>query len=229
MTGNGLAWAQLAPSVLRTLFAHAALFDRGMSANAEPMNESPDKESKPMHLQSLAIMASAVAFTALAAEPPATLMQQIQGVYKQRFPSGTIDGKETWTAEDIVEIVPMGPHHVYFRAELEFANGHICSLSGAAAYEEGGFVYRDTEYDAVWKQRCTLRVRLTDRSLQLTDVDTKSGEATCRMYCGMRGSFSDYRIARSTRRTIRYLSRLRASPQYQNALGQTAPPEKTRP
>lgn len=177
-----------------------------------------------MRFQALMLIAATAAITATAAEPPNTLMQAFSGVYKNRFPNGTIDGKETWMSEDIVEIVPIDARNIYFRAELQFSNGHICSLNGAAAYAHGGFIYRDAEFDPIWKQRCVLRLRLTDKDLQLTDLDPESGASTCRMYCGMRGSLSDYRIARSSRRTIRYLPRLKASAQYQNALGQIATP-----
>ncbi|WP_462386376.1 beta propeller repeat protein [Acidovorax sp. Q11] len=177
-----------------------------------------------MRFQALVLIAATAAITATAAEPPNTLIQAISGVYKYRFPNGTIDGKETWTSEDIVEIVPIDARNIYFRAELQFANGHICSLSGAASYDRGGFVYRDAEFDSIWKQRCVLRLRLTGKYLELTDPDPETGESTCRMYCGMRGSFLDYRIVRSSRRTIRYLPRLKASTQYHNALGQIAAP-----
>lgn len=167
-----------------------------------------------------AVMASSVG----AADAPRTTMQQMQGVYKARFPNGTIDGRERWISEDIVEIVPMDPSHIYFRAELAFSNGHRCGVSGAATYQQGGFVYRDPKYDTAFQQRCVLQLHLTGTDLVLNDADPQSGHSTCQQYCGMRGSLRDYRIARSKRRTIRYLPRLKASPQYQQALQQIAEP-----
>ena len=153
-----------------------------------------------------------------AAAPAVALMQQMQGVYKYRFPNSTIDGKEKWISEDVVEIVPMDDRHIYVRAELAFGNGHSCSINGAAAYESGAFVFHEPSQPPYGPLRCMLRVSLGEKHLQLTDIDPSKGEATCRMYCGARGSLSDYTIARSARREIRYLPRLKASPQYQEAL-----------
>lgn len=153
------------------------------------------------------------------ASPPQH-MQAMQGVYKQRFPNGTIDGKEKWMSEDVVEIVPMDSQHIYVRAELSFANGHVCSISGAASHTSKGFVYQAPAPDPVWKTQCTLRVTLTPKDLVLSDFDETTQQSTCQMHCGARGSLHHYAIERSTRRPIRYMPRLLASPQYQEALQQ---------
>ena len=150
-------------------------------------------------------------------------MQQMQGVYKHRFPNSTFDGKEKWISEDVVEIVPMDDRHIYVRAELAFGNGHSCSINGAATYENGTFVFHEALENAYGPQRCTLRVSVDPKLLRLTDVDPNTGDASCRMYCGARGSLSDYTIGRSARREIRYLPRLKASTQYQEALRQITP------
>lgn len=164
------------------------------------------------------------------AEPGATaVMTQIQGVYKHRFANASADGTERWTSEDVVELVPMDAKHLYVRAELAFANGHSCSISGAAAFEDGAFLLREPEAQRMGPQACVLRLEVGAQELRLTDLDRSGTAATCRMYCGARGSLSDYRIARSARRDIRYLARLQASPQYQDALRSLGQTPSSRP
>lgn len=156
--------------------------------------------------------------TVWAAADAPTMMKALQGVYKHRFPNGTVDGSEKWMSEDVVEIVPMDNRHIYVRAELAFGNGHRCSIHGAAEFNHGQFTLYDPMDNADGPQPCTLRVSMDEKFLRLTDIHPDTGNASCRMYCGARGSLSNYTIARSARRDIRYLPRLKASTQYQEAL-----------
>jgi len=143
---------------------------------------------------------------------PSSLIDEISGVYKLRFMNGGIAG-EKWQSEDIVEIVPYDDSSLYIRAHLEFFNGHLCSIWGIAKYDKGAFIYHDPEKPADGTPSCTLKVSANENSLVLTDIDS-SGLATCSSYCGARGSFSNYSIAKSLKRKIRYLERLKSSPQY---------------
>ena len=149
--------------------------------------------------------------------PAVSLINDLKGVYKHRFMGATYNGSETWQAEDVVEIVPFDDSHIYVRASLEFDNGHLCGIWGIAEYENGAFVYHEPEKLRQGDPSCTLRVSATKNDLLLTDIDSTSEDSTCRMHCGARGSLANYTIARSSKRKIRYLERLKASRQYLEA------------
>ena len=170
-----------------------------------------------------------LAFTlaAQAADTPSSrLIGEMQGVYKHRFKNGVIspgkapgEADEAYESEDVVEIVPYDDSHVYLRAELQFYNGHQCSIAGIAGYENGAFVYHDPAKPLAGKPPCTLNVALTGKNLMLDDRITADGPSSCTiMYCGARGSLSGYTIAKSSKRKIRYLDRLKVSIEYSQAV-----------
>lgn len=156
-------------------------------------------------------------FAEAADRSSAALIEELHGVYKFRFKNGLVTG-ESYQSEDIVEIVPFDDSHIYIRAHLEFANGHQCSIWGIAGYEDGTFVYREPENTSIMTPSCTLKISATKEKLILTDVDSATGHSTCSSHCGARGSFFNYSIARSSKRKIRYLERLKASSQYLEAV-----------
>jgi hypothetical protein len=95
-----------------------------------------------------------------------------------------------------------------------------------AGYENGKFVYHDPEpaLDA-GKPSCTLAVWSDGKKLHLDDRAGKEEEASCRSYCGARGSLSDYQVDVSAKRKIRYMDKLKASREYAEAvqaLGKTS-------
>jgi len=177
----------------------------------------------PALLSSLLSSAALLPALTWAAEPvsPAQLMREIDGVYKKRFTSGMIvpgqDKDEPYQAENIVEIVPYDDQHVYLRAHLDFYNGHTCDIAGMAGFEHGAFVYHDPEPPLPKERPCVLRLHVTDKRLMLTDRETPDAEATCRAYCGARGSL-DYEIDLDQRRQIGYLARLKGSKKYKKAI-----------
>ena len=91
-----------------------------------------------MRFQSI-LLALGLGFSlyASAADPAADkLIGDIEGVYKHRFPNGAINpGKpdDKYESEDVVEIVRYDTSRIYVRAELQFYNGHQCSISGIAS------------------------------------------------------------------------------------------------
>jgi hypothetical protein len=152
-------------------------------------------------------------FTEAADNSSTTLSAQLQGVYKSHFMNSLVSGEE-YQSEDIVEIVPFEESNIYIRAHLEFFNGHECSIWGIAKYKDGMFVYHDPTPSMDESPSCTLKVSVSGKKLMLSDIDNATGRSTCSMYCGARGSFSNYAIARSSKKNIRYLKRLMTSPQY---------------
>lgn len=145
---------------------------------------------------------------------PTTLIEEIQGVYKSHFTNHLISTGESFESENVIEIVPFENSSIYIRAHLEFSNAHLCAIWGIAEYNNGMFVYREPESSIYGEPSCTLKISATKTKLVLSDVDTTTGISTCRMHCGARGSLSDYFIAKTSKRKIRYLERLKKSTQY---------------
>lgn len=152
-------------------------------------------------------------FSEAADKSAASLIYNLQGVYKFRFMNSFVSG-ESYQSEDIVEIVPFEASQIYIRAHLQFANGHQCSIWGIAEYTNGIFVYHDPEKSSDGGPSCTLKISTNGKSLLLSDIDSATHLSTCSMYCGARGSLSNYAIATDSKRKIRYIEKLKASSQY---------------
>ena len=169
-----------------------------------------------------ALMVALLAWPALAQAGTPDDIAAIEGVYKHRFKSGIVTPpgapEETYVAEDVVEIVRYDDSHVYVRAHLEFFNGHSCGISGIAGRAKDGFVFHDPEPPLDGEPQCQLKLGKVGDKLRLTDRVTPGGVASCRSYCGARGSLSDYTIPMSKRRPIRYMDRLKSSRQYLKAI-----------
>lgn len=157
-------------------------------------------------------------FSEAAEKASATLINEIQGVYKTRFMNRIISTDERFESENVIEIVPFENSSVYIRAHLEFSNAHLCSIWGIAKYANGTFVYRESENSSYGAPSCVLRISATKLKLVLSDIDTATGLSTCHMHCGARGSFSNYSISKTSKRKIRYLERLKKSTQYLQAV-----------
>ena len=148
----------------------------------------------------------------------------LEGVYKRRFKSGVVvpgQADETVAAEDVIELARHDRTRLYFRAVLQFYNGHSCGIHGIASRESDAFVFRDRAGGGE-EESCTFRISANKTELVLTDRITPDGAATCQAFCGARGSLSEYRIPLKARRPIRYLARLKASRQYQEAVAALA-------
>lgn len=154
---------------------------------------------------------AAIALLAAAAGP-ASPVDALSGRYDRSFPNATVDG-ERYTGEDIVEIVRVTPDAAYVRASLSFFNGHSCGIAGVARVQGKRLVYR--ERASPDGGQCTLTIERAGRSLRLDD-----GGGACKDHCGARGSFTDHDLPFASRRPIRYMTRLKASTQYRQALAQ---------
>jgi len=134
----------------------------------------------------------------------------IEGVYK----TGGAD-------EDVIEIARYDASHIYVRADLHFnPSGHTCKVYGIAGLEGDAFVYRAPRPISSRGSACVLTVKTTPTDLVLTDVPGSGGDQTCKDYCGLNGSLTDYGIKRSKRRPIQYMSRLKASREYASAVAE---------
>jgi len=167
----------------------------------------------------VAILGLAAA-AALTAAPIA--IDGVIGVYKYRFDNGLADGT-AYKSENVLEIVEVSTRQAYVRAHLEFFNGHICDISGAAQLENGALVYRP--HENLGHDKCELTLQRKGDKIVFGDKNF----ACKTMYCGARGSFNGESFSLSSRRPIRYMPRLLASSQYAAAmheLGLAGPPPK---
>jgi hypothetical protein len=116
-----------------------------------------------------------------------------------------------YQSEDILEIVKYSPASVYFRAHLEFFNGHMCGIYGIADIEGNDIIYHGLNNSE--GEPCTLRIRVSDKEISLSDPGGNCRTDTC----GSRGGYESIAFPRSSRRRITYLDDIRNSDAYWGA------------
>jgi len=154
------------------------------------------------------VVGGAAAGAGVAASDPVTALA---GRYERHFRNGMVDGSTHWS-DNVVEIVPLDADHAYVRFSLQFYNDHSCGLAGVAHREGAALVYEAAGDDAA-PTRCRLVIRREGAKLAWSD-----GEGGCRAFCGVRGSLLHGDLPWQSRRPIRYMARLRASPRYRDAI-----------
>lgn len=140
------------------------------------------------------------------------LIHKIEGVYKRSFQNGSVQG-ETYTSENILEIVPYEKDMIYFVIKSYFYNGHSCSVSGIAQYQDGKFIFSPSE--PFEDQPCKLNISLKNgHIISIQDVN----DVCRRYYCGVRGGLNDESFTLEKRRKIKYMERILNSRQYKEAI-----------
>jgi hypothetical protein len=151
---------------------------------------------------------------ALLAAGPATFdpVAGLAGRFSSHFRNGLIGGSDYWS-DNVVEVVPVDARHAYVSFDLQFYNGHSCSLAGVAKAEGDALVYRGPPDDTfLGDSPCRLVVRRHHGQLTWND------DGTCKAHCGARGSFLTDGLPWSSKRRITYLPRLKRSSDYRDAL-----------
>ena len=158
-------------------------------------------------------MLLAAAAGLVVAAAPSLQPAQVAGAYHRHVSGAFMNGKE-YGAEDVLEIVPVSPTTAYVRTLLNFGNGHVCSMYGVFDAVGADLVYRDpTRVEG--EAPCVLKLRVRGPRLEFDD-----GQETCRGDCGARGSWGGEGFPLTARRPIAYMSRLRASRQYRDAVAE---------
>lgn len=134
----------------------------------------------------------------------------IEGVYKNRIKLAFASG-ETYETEDILEIVKIAENKAYVRLVLRFDNGHRCSLWGVGRVEDARLIYRPRED---YRAGCELAIVPDGSALVLSDKDGVCKDSSC----GARGAYEGISFELGKRRAIRYMERLKASWQFEEAL-----------
>lgn len=111
---------------------------------------------------------------------------KIAGQYRHSFPNGDVQG-DKFTSTDTLTIRPVGAASIHFEVELNFYNGHECSLSGGALYrKDGSFVFDDSARNALANTpACRLAIIPTGEGVRFQDIT-----GGCKLnYCGERGGW----------------------------------------
>lgn len=140
-------------------------------------------------------------------------VRTLAGRYAAHFENGDVSGA-TYFSDDVAEIVPVDAAHAYVRFELNFFNGHTCSLAGIAERQGDALVYRGLPDDTFGDDAKPCRLVIRRRGAKLTWDD----DGTCKGHCGARGSFLGGELNWSSRRPIRYMAKLKRSDEYRDAL-----------
>lgn len=129
----------------------------------------------------------------MAATPP--LLSKLAGQYTYRFKNGDVSGA-TYDTTDVVKIYPVSSRRALISFELNFFNGHSCTVYGVANVEGPRLVYRERS-DTPDEPACELRVWRDRTKLRWEDG------GSCRSHCGARGGLSSGEIAFESRRPLR--------------------------
>lgn len=113
------------------------------------------------------------------------LARKIAGSYRHAFQNGDVQG-HSYRSIDRLVIEPVGAASIHFDADLNFSNGHVCSLSGGALYRQNGsFVFDDDpENQHLDQQLCRLAIEPAANGVKFHDLT-----GGCQLYCGTRGSW----------------------------------------
>jgi hypothetical protein len=115
--------------------------------------------------------------SAMAQEPQGVL----DGIYRHTFRNGILNGMPQYSSNTL-EVAHLSAAQAFFLVHLEWANGHLCDLSGIAMVNpDSSLTYRETSNGAA----CELTVRATQGEVSLHD----EGRQCRRLYCGSRGQF----------------------------------------
>ena len=140
------------------------------------------------------LAALAIATAATAADTP---MQELSGRYTHRFKNGNVDGDVYYTT-DVVEILPIDGDRAMVNLDLNFFNGHSCSVAGIARLAGERLIYREEEPNPWSDGGCQLEVWRDGGKLRWTEAEGTS----CQSHCGARGGLSVGEISYRSRRRI---------------------------
>lgn len=108
----------------------------------------------------------------------------IAGNYRHSFPNGDGQG-DNFFSTDTLKITDLPHHAIHYSLELQFFNGHECSLEGTAIYRRAGF-FVDQQKTAEPKfPLCVLEILTDENGVKFADPT-----GACKMMsCGQRGGY----------------------------------------
>ena len=115
------------------------------------------------------------------------------GSYTHRFRNGDTSGDKYWST-DTLDIEKASDDSILYSVELNFYNGHTCSMEGEASYTHRGIFVAEIQRDE--DKMCYFELIPTATGVKLGDPTWKCRDSTC----GNRGSY-DKAFFSYTRRT----------------------------
>jgi hypothetical protein len=160
-----------------------------------------------------AVAAAAAIVAMLPAQAADLVLDKVVGVYKKSFQNGLVTG-EKYRSENTLEIIKVSPTTAFFRTQLEFFNGHECSLSGVAVVHDKTLIYRGD--NNAGNKQCVMTLQFDKGKISFDDQD-----GICQsMSCGARGGYSGITFATARRRTIRDVAAIVKSDEYKDAIAE---------
>ena len=141
----------------------------------------------------LLLLAVGAALGGAATAPSA---HDLAGQWTRRFTSGDITGAR-FPVEDELVVVATDPTHAVFDLQLNFFNGHECSIGGVATLEGSRLVYNNPQTTGYDGSPCRLEIWRDGNRIRWDD-----GEGTCQGFCGARGGLRGGEMRWSARRAI---------------------------
>ena len=109
----------------------------------------------------------------------------IAGKYRHSFPNSDVQG-DNFLSADTLAIKMLPNQAIAYDVELEFYNGHECSLKGTATYRRAGFFVDQQKTGEPASPLCVFEIRPQDDGVQLLDPTG----ACKRISCGERGGYN---------------------------------------
>ena len=121
-------------------------------------------------------------------------LAELAGYYPRTWQSGDVSGAKFDVTDEVV-ITPVDATSADVSFALNFFNGHTCDLQGRAVVQGRRLVFTDP--DGWQGKACRLEIWRQGKDLRWSDRDNG-----CHSYCGMRGSFTNGKVALKLRQPL---------------------------
>ena len=109
----------------------------------------------------------------------------IVGSHQRSFPNGDVQGGN-FLSTDKLKISELPNNAIHYSLELQFYNGHECSLEGTATYKRGGFFVDQQKTDQPKFPLCVFEILSDENGVKFADPT-----GACKMMsCGERGGYN---------------------------------------
>ena len=119
----------------------------------------------------------------------------IAGNYQRSFPNGDVQG-DNFLSTDTLRITDLPHNAIHYTLELQFYNGHECSLEGTANYRRAGFFVDQQKTDQPKFPLCVFEILPDENGVKFADPT-----GACKMMsCGERGGYNGAQFSFKDRR-----------------------------
>lgn len=119
----------------------------------------------------------------------------IAGSYRRSFPNSDVQGTD-FLSTDTLEITQLPNAAIHYSLELQFYNGHSCSLEGTATYRRAGSFVDQRQTDQPMFPLCVFEILPEEDGVKFADPT-----GACKMMsCGERGGYDGARFSFKDRR-----------------------------